>query len=416
MQPYFSIITTSYNYGRFIGATIESVLRQSCDAWELIVVDDASSDDSWQVITRYTDDPRIKAVRFDRNRGACAAYNAALAMVTGEFIASLDSDDLFAETKLARQRQFLEENPEVDVCATWLAEIDRAGEPVPADALHYVPWFNTGVDLNDPANWVWQNRLCHSSSVVRRALHDQVGPFRDDLTFTPDWNFWLRALVAGARFAVIREPLTKYRNHGGNITHRSPAKTLLEYAETSATIWHPYLMQQGREDLVLRNIEGFLTHHGFHELERAQRQGLLDDVLGASADTNGMKFCSTAGVVELLLNQQEGCAQLAADRQRIQRELVQSYATCDEVRVQAREQEARAAAAMSELWAAEQELLLRGSELSNVESELARYKSEYAEFAADALRFRKLCALFPAPVRAWVRRAREAMRGKSEVQ
>ena len=117
---------TSYNYGSYIGAAIESVIAQSFGDWELIIVDDCSSDDSWEVISKYTD-PRICAIRFESNKGAFFAYYEGVAISKGRFLASLDSDDKFAPNKLDAQWRIFEANPDVDICGTWVKEIDISG-------------------------------------------------------------------------------------------------------------------------------------------------------------------------------------------------------------------------------------------------------------------------------------------------
>lgn len=256
MNPTFSIIMTSFNYAPYIGAAIESTLAQTFQGWELLIVDDCSTDDSWRIIQSF-DDPRIKIHRHAANSGACAAYNQALSMAHGDYIACLDSDDMFMPTKLERQAAFLAEHPEVDVCGTFVTEIDGNGF-VSSEETPYADWFNISVDLNDPARWLWENRLCHSGAVVRAELHSQLGEFDNRLIYTPDWQFWLRALVAGARFAVINEPLVGYRNHGNNITHKSPPGTLLEHAKTSGHILFPWLQQKGYMDLIEKTVQGFI--------------------------------------------------------------------------------------------------------------------------------------------------------------
>jgi hypothetical protein len=237
---------------------IESVLAQTFQDWELLIVDDCSTDDSWRIIQNF-DDPRIRTHRHTVNLGACAAYNSALAMVQGNLIACLDSDDVFLPDKLERQAVFFAAHPEVDICGTFVTEIDRSGF-VASGATPYADWFNTSVDLNDPARWLWENHLCHSGTVVRTELHRRLGEFDNKLIYTPDWQFWIRALVAGARFAVIEDALVGYRNHGSNITHKNPNGTLLEHAATSAQILLPWLQTLGRQDLIEQTIQGFTAN------------------------------------------------------------------------------------------------------------------------------------------------------------
>ncbi|WP_307838552.1 glycosyltransferase family 2 protein [Burkholderia cenocepacia] len=277
-RPRVSIIVTSYNYARFIGETIQSVIEQTLDSWELIIVDDCSTDDSWNVIEAFLQDPRIHAVRFDKNRGACAAYNVALDLARGEFVASLDSDDVFAAEKLAVQVDFLDRHPEVDICGTYLEEIDDAGNTVPIEDRMYAPWFNKELDFNSPDCWIWENHLCHSGVLMRKSLHDRVGSFREELTYSPDWNFWLRALAEGATFHVIPQELVRYRSHGSNITHRNFDALMWEYADTSARTLHPYLLRVGRPDLIAKNVQIFVKR--FFEVDGDWRRYLeLMDLL-----------------------------------------------------------------------------------------------------------------------------------------
>jgi len=285
--PRVSILVTSYNYARFIGETIRSVIEQTFDSWELIIVDDCSTDDSWSVIQTFQD-PRIHAVRFETNRGACAAYNAALSLANGQFIASLDSDDVFASNKLAIQVDFLDQHPEVDICGTYLEEIDDVGNRVPGEACMYAPWFNKELDLNSPDCWIWENHLCHSSVLMRKSLHDRVGFFREELTYSPDWNFWLRALAAGAIFHVIPQELVQYRAHGNNITHRNFDALMWEYADISARTLHPYLSRVGRSDLIAKNVQIFVKR--FFEVDGDWRRYLeLMDLLDWH-DAHGNRF------------------------------------------------------------------------------------------------------------------------------
>src|ERR1700687_169613 len=126
MTPLFSIITTSYNYEDYIADTIESVLGQSCGDWELVIVDDCSSDTSREIISKFMDH-RIHVIFNETRRGESASYNRALWTCSGEYIANLDSDDFFLPQKLAAQAKFFAENPTIDICSTYVREVDAAG-------------------------------------------------------------------------------------------------------------------------------------------------------------------------------------------------------------------------------------------------------------------------------------------------
>lgn len=259
MSPMFSIIMTSYNYGEYIGAAIESVISQSFVDWELIIVDDCSSDNSWDVILKYTDS-RIKAIRFESNQGAFYAYQKGFYESKGKFIASLDSDDMFAPSKLYDQFMILETNPDIDICGTWVSVINSSGEKFSSGDCSIENWFNNNFDLNSPQSWIWQNRLCHSSSVISKPLHEQLLKSEKNYRYTPDWDMWIRALALGAKFFVIQKPLTIMRQHERNITHANPLLTAEEYSLISAITLNNFLISNRRLDLLKENINGFLKH------------------------------------------------------------------------------------------------------------------------------------------------------------
>ncbi|UDM51226.1 glycosyltransferase [Cupriavidus sp. MP-37] len=257
MGPLISIITTSYNYERYIGRSIESVLQQSYGNWELIIVDDCSPDSSWDVISQYKD-PRIRAFRNEVNLGACATYNKAYSYCRGSLIASLDSDDVFLPEMLATQAAEFQCHPEIGVSGTKIEVIDEFGKIVPDSAV--AAWFNDSRDLNAPGEWVWENHLCHSSVIIRKEIHDAVGGLRDDLTYTPDWNLWIRALAAGARFSMVDQVLLQYRVHGNNITHKDPLSMISEYAQTTREVLTPYLLQRKAYAAARENFRRFAAH------------------------------------------------------------------------------------------------------------------------------------------------------------
>lgn len=104
-----SIITPTYNCGKFIGETIESVLAQSYPYWEMIIVDDCSTDNTREIVSQYTDS-RIKYICLEKNSGAAIARNMALQLAQGRWIAFLDSDDLWKREKLKNQLAFMQKN------------------------------------------------------------------------------------------------------------------------------------------------------------------------------------------------------------------------------------------------------------------------------------------------------------------
>jgi GT2 family glycosyltransferase/uncharacterized protein YqgV (UPF0045/DUF77 family) len=271
----------AYNYGRFLREAVDSVLAQTDSDWELLILDDNSSDNTWEVLSTYSD-PRIRTFRSDRNLGAGASLNALFEESSGELIAHLDADDRYDPEFVARQRAFLAEHPDVDICGTYVNEIGVDGGRT--DAWQAAAWFNHTLDLNDPENWVWQNRLSHGSCMVRRQVFDNVGSLDPELRTVVDWDLWVRALAAGHRFAVIPEALFEWRIHGNNMTNADPAETVRAWSVISARTFHPYLDEIGRQDLTTQNIAGFLTHEVLTQQPLKYTTGILSTILNGDPD------------------------------------------------------------------------------------------------------------------------------------
>lgn len=128
MSGLVSIITPSYNTARFISETINCVLAQTYENWEMIIVDDCSTDDTDAVVAGFSD-PRIRYLKNDKNSGAAVSRNRALREARGKWIAFLDSDDLWEPTKLEKQISFMERN-NCHFSYTNYTEIDDVGNPL----------------------------------------------------------------------------------------------------------------------------------------------------------------------------------------------------------------------------------------------------------------------------------------------
>ena len=129
MNDLVSIIMPSYNTGCFIKETIESVLAQSYPTWELIIVDDCSTDNTDEVVIQYLADERIRYIKNDTNSGAAVSRNRALREAKGKWIAFLDSDDLWFPEKLEKQIRFME-NGNYHFSYTRYEEINEGSEPL----------------------------------------------------------------------------------------------------------------------------------------------------------------------------------------------------------------------------------------------------------------------------------------------
>ena len=200
-----SVIMPAFNASAHLSETIDSCLAQSYINFELLLVDDGSTDDTAELATRFAAaEPRIRLFRTP-NRGIAAARNVAIAQARGEFFALLDSDDLWMPDYLERQLGTLARHPSADI--------------VTANAI------NLGGQLDGTAYWspseeirpisllemIAREDAIHIFSVFRRTVIDRVGGFDSDLRRNEDYHFWLRAAAAHCRFLADFTPRGYYR-------------------------------------------------------------------------------------------------------------------------------------------------------------------------------------------------------------
>lgn len=213
-----SIIMPSYNTGRFIAESIESVLAQTYTNWELIVVDDCSTDDTDSVVTRFNDN-RIRYFKNEKNSGAAVSRNKALREAKGEWIAFLDSDDLWLPNKVEKQLKFMLDNG-YKFSGTGRTQISEDGKPINIyiRSPHHVGKF--GMFL-----YCWPGCL----TVMYHA--PTVGLVQvADLKKNNDYAIWLK-VIRKCDFYAFDDVLSKYRVRAKSISHDSFRKLVRSHYE-----------------------------------------------------------------------------------------------------------------------------------------------------------------------------------------
>jgi glycosyltransferase involved in cell wall biosynthesis len=198
------VIVPTYNYGCFIGQTLECLRAQTYVNWECIVVDDGSTDDTAERVSRFmAQDARFKFLRQENARQA-AAKNNGLQNSAGEYIQFLDADDLIEPQKFEQQVEYLEAHPEVDIV---YGSMRYFKTEVPDERLYWVwgenkPWMpeTSGSGREVLTALVRQNIMVINSPMIRRRVVDAVGLFDNKLPPAEDWDYWLRCAAAGMRF------------------------------------------------------------------------------------------------------------------------------------------------------------------------------------------------------------------------
>ncbi|GAP13465.1 glycosyltransferase [Longilinea arvoryzae] len=229
-MPKVSIIIPTYNSARFLPATLQSVLAQTYRDYEILVVDDGSTDDTPAVLQPY----RYEITYIHQeNKERSAARNNAIDQASGEYVAFLDSDDLWAPEKLKRQVAVLDAHPEVALVYCQARYIDENGQPTAfcgdwidgpkGDELVIADYFEALLGGNVISGG-------GSTSMVRRWMLNQVGPFDVTLNHGEDWDVWLRLSRLGP-FAYLPEPLTSYRVYGWKrlLTHQSTSQAIEQH-------------------------------------------------------------------------------------------------------------------------------------------------------------------------------------------
>jgi hypothetical protein len=208
-----SVIMPAYNHGPYIGEAIQSVCDQTFDDWELIIVNDGSTDSTANAIAQF-DDPRIYSI-FQTNNGVSAARNAGIEVSAGEYLAFLDADDLLHQRNLEIQATRLDQNPEIGVTYVSRIEMDQDRKPL---RFHRPPLRLTLKDL------VLGFPICPSDFMIRREWIDRAGVFNRSYTINEDRDFFLRLALSGCLFTGTDQFLSFHRFYSGRTFQDLPEK------------------------------------------------------------------------------------------------------------------------------------------------------------------------------------------------
>jgi len=205
-EPRFTVYIPSRNYGRFLGEAIESVLRQTVDDWELIVVDDGSTDDTASVMNLYRGHPAISLHRTE-SIGLPAVGNFALARARGGYFIRLDGDDAFDENILLVLGNLLDRQPDLALVFPDYFLVDAFGEVFAHERRQRLYESNHMLDLPP-------NGAC---TLIRTAVLREVGGYREDLGAQDGLDLWTK-VASRHKCANVNLPLFYYRRHGTNLT------------------------------------------------------------------------------------------------------------------------------------------------------------------------------------------------------
>lgn len=206
-----SVIIPTYNREKYISETIYSVLNQSYKALEVLIIDDGSTDNTQKIVeTIAAEDSRVKYI-YQINAERSAARNKGIKIAQGEFIAFLDSDDLWSPTKLEKQIKLFNDNLSLVMVVTWWDMFDNTATTLRKIELPAIQDINSG---NFHKLMVVANRIGSATPLIRKDIILQQSLFRDICPFE-DWEFWTRISMQGA-VGLVPEILARHRIHPGN--------------------------------------------------------------------------------------------------------------------------------------------------------------------------------------------------------
>lgn len=205
-MPKVSVLMPVYNTPEgYLRAAVESILAQTFEDFEFIIVDDGSTNNAEAVVLSYSDS-RIQYVKNEKNLGVTATRNRLVGLSHGEYLALMDSDDISLSARLAKQVEFLDTHPDVGVLGTWIEFFpeSRKVEALPTDsnAMKQYLLFRESAVMN-------------SSAMMRRSLQPH---YNENYTSAEDYALWLE-LIDRTEFANLPEVLVRYRWHGANLSH-----------------------------------------------------------------------------------------------------------------------------------------------------------------------------------------------------
>lgn len=205
--PRVTVLMSVYNGEAYLRQAIDSILNQTYQDFEFLIVNDGSTDSSRDIILSYKD-PRIRMIDNQHNMGLTKSLNRGLEKAKGKFIARMDADDISLPDRFSKQISFLEQHPEVGVLGTWLESIDINGEtasiwkmPVSHSLIVWTLQFN--------------NYLMHPTVMMRRDLVKRAGGY-NLIGPSQDYDLWCR-LAKQTRMANLPEPLVRHRLHESSI-------------------------------------------------------------------------------------------------------------------------------------------------------------------------------------------------------
>ncbi len=205
-QPKISVVMSVYNGAEFLSQSIESILQQTFKDFEFIIIDDASTDNSWEILQNFNNkDKRIKLIKNEKNigiEGFIKNLNFGCEIATGKYIARMDQDDISRIDRFQLQFEFLESNPDIFILGSWVDRIDRFGKSL---GVIQTPLNNKEISKMMPK----RISLFHPATIFRNKFYQNF--YREKIRYCEDYDFYLRIMTDSLKMANLKDIVLEYR-------------------------------------------------------------------------------------------------------------------------------------------------------------------------------------------------------------
>ncbi len=218
-----SVVMAAYNAQKYLSEAMDSILGQTYTDFELIVINDCSTDGSGALLKEYAGkDSRVIVLENKENMGLTKSLNRGLAVAQGEYIARMDADDISVPDRFQKQVEFLDSHPDYSFVSCIGRYIDENGKE---EQLRLFPETNEEIYAMMPK----VDAVMHPGVMFRRADIAKIGNYCEDFRVVQDYDLWFRGMAAGYKFYNIQEPLVLFRRNDSYNTRKSRAYRLVDY-------------------------------------------------------------------------------------------------------------------------------------------------------------------------------------------
>ncbi|WP_062051726.1 glycosyltransferase [Bacillus sp. JCM 19034] len=204
MKPEVTVLMSVYNDEQYLEESVESILNQTYENFEFLIIDDASTDGSYEILKEFAEkDQRIKLIKNKENKGL--SYNLAegVSQATTKWIARMDADDIAREDRLLLQMNYVAEHPNTDIIGSYVMDIDAKGNEI---ELRKVPTTHEKI-----ASLIWTCPFIHPTVLFKKKAIEKVGSYDKNLRRRQDYDLWFRCQEGKLQFHNIDQPLLYYR-------------------------------------------------------------------------------------------------------------------------------------------------------------------------------------------------------------